>query len=102
MPLADGRNFEVRCHAHDRGDFCVSADFVSVKLAQRLRRNGAQEMWQSVVLLAKEDNEGNLVIEVLVCNPEWDDPMRIASLKSRPHDADCLTGLGCNLDHVIP
>jgi hypothetical protein len=73
-----------------------------VTVRQRVLREGALEMWDSVSIYAKEDQEGNLVVEVLVFNPDWDEPIRIASIRSRPQDATCLTAVGCCLDHVTP
>ena len=39
---------------------------------------------------------------VLVFNPDWDEALQIASIKSRPQDGGCDTALGCNLDHATP
>jgi hypothetical protein len=60
------------------------------------------QMWDSVSIHADEDADGNLIIQILVFNPDWDEPLRIARICSRPHDMGCLTALGCNLDHSIP
>jgi hypothetical protein len=40
------------------------------------------------------------MVRVLVFNPDWDEALQIASLRSRPADPQSLTPLGCNLDHV--
>ncbi len=92
--------FEVHCEAGDAGELRVATDSVSIKVGQRLRRDGDQEIWHSVGVYAQEDEEGNLVVRVVVFNPDWDEPLQIASLKSRPSDSACLTALGCSLDHV--
>ena len=94
--------FEVHCRAGDAGELCVGAESVSVKVGQRLRRDGGQEIWHSVGVYAKEEEDGTLVVQVLVFNPDWDEGLQIASIKSRPLDADCSAALGCNLDHVTP
>jgi hypothetical protein len=105
-PLADAHNsgsgerFRVRCEAGNENRFCVATESLTVTVGQRVLREGAPEMWDSVSIYAKEDQEGNLVVEVLVFNPDWDEPLRIASIRSRPQDATCLTALGCCLDHV--
>jgi hypothetical protein len=36
----------------------------------------------------------------VVFNPDWDEPLQIACMRSRPGDTTGLTPLGCNLDHV--
>lgn len=57
-------------------------------------------MWDSVAVEGKEDQDGTLVVRVLVFNPDWDEPLQIASIRSRPRDPDFLSALGCNLNHV--
>ena len=88
--------------AGDAGELCVGAESVSVRVGQRLRREGGQEIWHSVGVYAKEEEDGSLVVQVLVFNPDWDEALQIASIKSRSLDADFSAGLGCNLDHVTP
>ena len=102
LSAKDNRKFEVHCNAGDSGELCVGTDSVSVQVGQRLRMDGAEEIWHSVGVYAKVEEDGSLVIRVLVFNPDWDEPLQIASIRSRPQDADCSTALGCNLDHVTP
>jgi len=102
LTAKDGKKFEVHCRAGDAGELCVGAESVSIKVGQRLRRDGGQEIWHSVGVYAKEEEDGTLVVQVLVFNPDWDEGLQIASIKSRPQDADCSAALGCNLDHVTP
>jgi hypothetical protein len=105
-PLVDARNsgsserFRVRCEAGDDNRSRVKTGSLTVTVGQRVLGEGALEMWDSVSIYAKEDQDGNLVVEVLVFNPDWDEPIRIASIRSRPQDATCLTAVGCCLDHV--
>ena len=80
----------------------VGSESVCVKVGQRVRRDGVEEMWHSVEVFAQQDDNGNLVIRVLVFHADWDEALQIASIKSRPWDRDCQTALGCNLDHVTP
>ncbi len=55
-----------------------------------------------MAVYADVGRDGALVLRVVVFNPDWDEPLQIASIKSRLHDQTSLTGLGCNLDHVTP
>ena len=100
--VKDGRKFEVERSAREAGGLCVGAEFVSVRVGQRVRTDGAEDIWHSVGVYAREDEEGNLVLRVLVSSPDWDEPLQVASIKSWPGDEDCQTTLGCNLDHVPP
>src|SRR6266576_6381490 len=102
LDFKDTRKFEVHCNAGDAGELRVGTDSVSIKVGQCLRMDGAQEVWHSGGVYAKEDEDGTLVIRVLVFNPDWDEPLQIASIRSRPQDGNCNTALGCNLDHVTP
>jgi hypothetical protein len=100
LSAKDERKFEVECRAGDAGELCVGSESVCVKVGQRVRIDGVEEIWHSVGVYAKEDEGGNLVIRVLVFNPDWDEPLQIASITSRPRDKSCQASVGCNLDHV--
>ena len=103
VSVKDGSSkFEVYCKAHEAGELCVGARSVSIAVGQLLRVAGTEQMWHSLAVFAREDEDGSLVIRVLVCNPDWEEPLQIASIKSRPTDIDCQTALGCNLDHITP
>ena len=102
LTVKDSRKFEVERRAGDAGELCVGSESVCVKVGQRVRRAGTEEIWHSVGVYADEDDEGNLVIRVLVFHPEWDEALQIACIRSRPGDGDCQTALGCNLDNVTP
>lgn len=69
-------------------------------VAQAVRRNGRQEMWESVGLYAQEEPDGTLAVRVVVFNPDWDEPVQIACIRSRPQDKDSLVPLACDLNHV--
>ena len=94
--------FQIRCEAGEGNRFGVQTDSITVTLGQRVLREGGLEMWDSVGVYAKQDPEGVLIVEVLVFNPEWDEPLRIACIRSRPEDKSSLTPLVCGLDHSAP
>jgi hypothetical protein len=78
--------FEVRCHAGDAGHLEVCSDSVSVRVGQRIRREGKEELWGSLLVECKEQDDGSLAVEVVICHPDWDEPLRIASIQSDPSD----------------
>jgi hypothetical protein len=82
----DCRKFEVRCHAGNAGHLEVVSDAVSVKIGQQIRREGKEEFWGSLLVECKEQDDGSLVVEVVVFHPDWDEPLRIASIQSNPSD----------------
>lgn len=97
--IPDSCKFEVHCRAGKSGALQVGAESLSVQVGQRIRKEGEEQIWHSVSVYANEDENGDLVIRVIVSNPDWDEPLEIARITSRPRDASCGTSLGCNLDH---
>ena len=77
------RPFIVRCNAGSDGYFNASAQKLSLTVSQQISRNGSLESWDSVLVLA--DRYGaSLVVRVLVCHPDWDEPLQIATVESLP------------------
>lgn len=72
----------------------------AVSITQRIRRKSKQQMWKAVAIHCDDDVDGGLIVRVSVCNPDWERPMQIAELRSRPDDVSCLTPLACNLDQI--
>jgi hypothetical protein len=98
--VASGGGFRVSCDARGGGWFRVDADSVLLTVSQRIRHLGTQGMWDSVMVEGKAEQDGTLVVRVLVSNPDWDERLQIACIRSRPDDPDSLTALGTNLDHL--
>jgi hypothetical protein len=78
--------FEVLCHARNAGHLEVASDSVSVRIGQRVRNDGKEETWSSLLVECKEQDDGSLVVEVVVFHPDWDEPVRIASIQSDPSE----------------
>jgi hypothetical protein len=38
---------------------------------------------------------------ILVFNRDWDGPISVASIHSRPQYETCLTAVGCRFEHVV-
>lgn len=98
--VTNASGFRVSCDGGKAGQFDVDTSSIWVKVGQRIQRNGTAEIWDSVVVEGRAEQGGTLVVRVVVFNPDWDEPLQIACIRSRPDDAGCLTALGCNLDHV--
>ncbi len=98
--VANGSGIRLSCDAGKAGQFRVDADSVLVTVSQRIRHLGTQGMWDSVIVEGKAGQDGTLVVRVLVFNPDWDERLQIACIRSRPDDPDCLTALNTNLDHI--
>lgn len=76
------QKFEVRCDAGDAGHLQAASDSVSVQIGQKIRLNGKEEVWGSLLVQCKEQPDGTLEVEVLVFHPDWDEPIRLASIQS--------------------
>jgi len=92
--------FRVVCKAEGVTEFRSESDSILVTVSQRIRHLGTQGMWDSVVVEGESEQDGTLVVRVLVFNPDWDERLQIACIRSRPDDPDSLTALGTNLDHL--
>src|SRR5436309_15095032 len=98
MAAPDRRKFQVSCDAGSSGRFEAGTDTVSVRVGQRIRAGKQEEMWDSVQILCKEQPDGSLTVEVLVCNPDWEEAQTIAAIHSRPQDDGRATpSLKCDL-----
>jgi len=99
MAPPDRRKFQVRCDAGSQGRFEVGTDTLSVRVGQRMRAGKEEEMWDSVQILCKEQADGSLTVEVVVCHPDWEEAKTIAAIHSRPQDSDTAApGLKCDLE----
>jgi len=71
LSVKDGRKFEVHCNAGASGELHVGTESLSVKIAQRVRRDGSEEMWYSVLIHCEESDDGSLTVKVIVCHFDW-------------------------------
>ena len=99
MAPPDRRKFQVRCDAGSSGRFEAGTDTLSVRVGQRMRAGKEEEMWDSVQILCKEQPDGSLTVEVVVCHPDWEEAKTIAAIHSRPQDSDTAApSLKCDLE----
>jgi hypothetical protein len=94
------QQFRAKCSADGGDSVCTATKQLSVWIGERIRRQGAEEMWHAVAVHCREEDDGTLVVQILIFNPDWDEALQIACLRSCPADPASLTPLGCNLDHV--
>ena len=103
MAPADSRKFQVHCDAGNSGRFDVGTDTLSVRVGQRMRAGKEEEMWDSVQILCKEQSDGSLTVEVVVCHPDWEEAKTIAAIHSRPQDDGIAApSLKCDLQPSGP
>lgn len=93
--------FQVSCKAAGENRFCVGTESVSVTVGQLIQRRDGGKMWDSVGVYAQEDRDGMLVVRVMLFNPDWDEPLQIASIRSRPGEPSTSgAALEFDLDHI--
>lgn len=97
-PRADAPFFVTRCEAR-LNDVLFPSNGLTIAAGQLIRQDGLQKIWDSVLLRCEEESDGTLAIRVLIANPDWEQLLQIACIRSRPHDAESRTPLACNLDH---
>lgn len=79
----DDRKFEVRCNASHNGQLHVKTHALSVAVSQLISGGGSDVMWQSLLVICEESEDGSLTTKVIVCHPDWDQNLQIASIRSR-------------------
>jgi len=98
----DDRKYEVRCVAGPHGELHVKSESLSVSISQAIRRNGSEEMWNSILIICERDEDGAISAKVIVSHPDWDQNLQIAAIKSSfdaENNSHC--GLECDLK-VLP
>jgi hypothetical protein len=78
----DDRKFEVRCTAKPNGELHVKTQSLSVTISQLITRNGAEEMWDSILIICNQDDDGTIKSQIIVSHPDWDHNVQIAVIKS--------------------
>jgi hypothetical protein len=96
--------FAVRCESGNLETAANAGRRLSVFISQLVRSHGVEQIWDTVIMHCDEDPDGTLTLKVIVSNPDWDERLQIAALRSRPSDPNSLTALACNLDHrrIVP
>ena len=88
----DSVSFSVRCDGGSEGSLSVSTRKLSVAVAQRILRDGNEQMWDFLLVLSKREKNGKLATRVLLCHPHWDDPLEIALIESDSESWDVRLG----------
>jgi len=95
----DNQKFKVRCHSGNSVHHELASDSVLLQIEQRIRREGREEMWVSLQVKCDENEDGTLAVQVVLCNPDWDEPVRIASIQSNPKNGTAADPvLKCDLE----
>ena len=98
----DNRAFQIDCSANPVGSLRAAADSLSVTIGQRVRRVDGEERWDSVIIQCKEESDVPTV-RVLVCHPDWDEPLQVACIRSQPKldsPISHVESLRFNLEHI--
>lgn len=85
LSITDGSKFEVHCDAGTAGELHVGTESLLVKIGQRVRMDGSEEMWHSVVINCDADKDGSLRVKVIICHFDWKESRQIALIESKPN-----------------
>ena len=94
----EDRKFEVRCDARPVGHLEARTDALSVSVSQLIKQNGVAEMWQSVLVICEQDEDGALATKVIICHPDWDQNLQIACIRSGPAQGNPAPNLEIDLN----
>lgn len=97
--VKDERKFEVHCNADAAGELHVGTESLSVKIGQRVRRDGSEEIWHSVLIHCAEADDGSLTVRVIVCHFDWEQSRQIALIQSKPNHQEGTRILTFDLEH---
>jgi len=78
--------FQVECDAGSAGHIRLSAQSLSVTVGQRILRDGALEMWDSVVVSCAQEEDGAMRVCVTGFHLDWDEGREILFVRSHPND----------------
>jgi len=100
QPGGHGVDFHVDCDAGEGGSLRTTADSLSISAGQQIRRGQHVETWNSVAIHSNHEVDGSLSLRILIFHPDWEKPLQIACLRSRPQDASGqAASLECDLEH---
>ena len=95
-----GDRFGVNCNARDAGSLTANTDSLSVMASLRIHRENATEFWQCIGVYSNVEEDGGLMLQVVIFHPDWEEPLQIAHLRSRPQaSSSAVAPLERNLEH---
>ena len=97
--VRDERKFEVHCNAGAAGELHVGTESLSVKIGQRVQRDGSEEIWHSVLIHCAGADDGSLTVKVIVCHFDWEESRQIALIRSKPNHQEGTRTLIFDLEH---
>lgn len=83
--------FSVHFDGGSAGSLSISTRKASIIVAQRIVRDGVERMWESVLVLT-DASEDRLITRLVVCHPDWDQPLEIAFLESSGEELKVRVG----------
>ena len=102
MPPNDQFKFQVNCDAGDHGQLRVASESLVVNVGQTIVRDGHTEVWESVIIKCSEEPDGSCTVHVLLCNPDWEEPIQLACLHSYlDTDSPSQVPLFCHLTSEV-
>jgi hypothetical protein len=69
--------FGVSCDAGPTGRLQASSDALKITVFQRLDGAPDSELWESVIIVCKKLEDGSATVQVTICHPEWNEPIRV-------------------------
>jgi len=97
---SDDRKLHLVCRATPAGSLQVAADNFLVAAGQTIETDGLSLPWEAVLVIGSRKGEEESSIRVLICHPEWDQPLQIALIRMASKSGGGKPRLDCDLTHV--
>jgi len=95
-----GGRFHLECDAREGWCLHATTNSFSIGAGQQIRRRQDVETWNSVSIFSTQEVDGSLSLRIIIFHPDWEEPLQIAHLRSRPQSASSeASGLECDLGH---
>ncbi len=101
LTLPNGRPapLRVECNVDEEMSLSIPAAYAAFTAWQRVRRQGDEQLVESVHVRCKEEDDGSVTVRVVIWTPKFPDGLQIALLRSRPEDTSTDDDIECDLNH---
>jgi hypothetical protein len=86
VALESDKAFAVICDAGLSGALAVGTNELAVTASMQLRRGSPHEMWEALTITSAIEQDGSVVLRILIFHPDWEQALQVAKLRCRPQD----------------
>src|SRR5260370_7770589 len=79
-----GGHFLVDCEAGEEGSLRMTADSISIRAGQQIRRGQDVETWNSVAIYSNQEEDGSVSLRIIIFHPDPAEHHHIPTLRPLP------------------